>query len=531
MNQITSNESETLKPGKLKYTCPICHKHVKIESEKNLGKIVFRKLSCGDFTREKLIEVIESDKFKMVSIDGKEPFPFQYEGIEFVEKSQYKTLIADEMRLGKTIQALGSFAKHKDEMSPMLIVCKSALTIQFMQECLRWLKEPAFIISNSKHKLFKGFKIYIVSYDLLRRLDGNYFDELQVKLLVLDECQHIKGHQSKRTQQVRQLADKIKYIIALSGTPIKNRPSEYFPILNMLHPEVFRDRSTFLYNHVNTYNNGYGVKEEGLKHPAHFFDMTKGFIIRRTRNEVAPQMPKIQRQFKYIEFPDDFEDAYNETVRKFIKYMDSTDNPLDFKNYTNTLAYIAKMRHLCGLGKVDETYDYLDEFLLDTDRKITVFLHHQDVAMLLKSKLKENNRNYVEISSAQNTEEKMRAVDEFRNNPDVRILIASQLVAGEGLNLGFCQDFIMMERQWNPANEEQCESRFPDITKTGTVIGCYVVAIGTIDEYLSKLVEQKRAMFEQAMTGKDVKWEESSIIKELTEILLKEGRKQFNIKG
>lgn len=521
--------NKEIKHGKLKFKCPICDKPVRIESERPIGKVIMRSLSCGHFTREKLIEVIETE-FKMVSIDDKEPFPFQYEGIEFIEKSQFKTLVADEMRLGKTIQSLGAYLKHKDEMSPMLIVCKSALTLQFMYECLRWLKIPAFVITSSKHKLFPNFKIYIVSYDLLRRLPETYFDTVPFKLLILDECQHIKSHTSNRTNQVRKLADKIKYIIALSGTPIKNRPSEYFPILNILRPDMFRDRSSFLNNHVNTYNNGFQIKEEGLRNPKRFFELTKDFIIRRTREQVAPQMPKIMRDYRYIEFEEEFEDAYNETVRKFLKYMEDTGNPYDFKNYSNTLAYIAKMRHICGLAKVEETYNYLDEFLLSTERKITVFLHHLDVATLLKQKLTENKRNYKEISSNQSTEEKMKSIEEFRDNPDIRVLIASTLSAGEGLNLGFCQDFVMMERQWNPANEEQCESRFPDITKSGTILGCYMVAIGTIDEYLSRLVEQKRAMFVQAMEGKNVQWDETSIIKELTEILIKEGRKNFSIK-
>ena len=533
-NGIGNSESEVkLQTGKLVFRCPICNKRVNVEKERSIGKFILRTLSCTHVTREKLVEIVKNNRIQSLDINSEtgqpyEPYPFQYQGIEFIEKGQFRVLIADEMGLGKTVQALGALSLHTEFM-PALVVCKSTLTVQWMYESLRWSKLPGLIIKTGKDKLWPGFKLYLVSYDLLRRLPEDYFDSLGLRLVILDECQHIKNYQSKRTNCVRRICDTVKNVVALSGTPIKNKPSEYFPILNILRPERFRDRSTFIMREVETYSENGFPKEIGLKNPKRFFEETKDFIIRREMKEVLPDMPPLSRQFRYVEFDDGMEQAYKDTVQKFIKYMDETVNPFSFEDYSNTLAYIAKMRHICGLAKVNSVIDFLQEFCESTDRKITVFVHHLDVANLIKAGLDELKIKHLEIESKQDADEKMRNIEECKNDPSIRVLVASTLSSGEGLNLQFMSDGIMMERQWNPANESQCERRFERIGQVNKMNFHYFIAIGSgvIDEYLSKIIEQKRAMFHQAMTGEKINWNETEIIKELIEKIVQDGRKGF----
>lgn len=508
---------------KILFKCPQCGKSVETTREIPQGKSSLKFLSCGHVSKEKLVE-IKSDE--ITSLDGKKPYKFQNEGIEFIERSNFRALVADEMGVGKTIQALGAFKKHLDEFSPVLIICKSTLTVQWMQEAFRWIQIPAYIIRSGKSKLFPNFKIYIISYDLLRRLPENFFNEIKFNLIILDECQHIKAHESQRTNEVRKIVKSCNHIIALSGTPIKNRISEYYPVLNMIHPDYFRDRASFIYRWVDTYFDGYKMKEAGLRRPDEFFDLTKDFIIRRTRKDVLPDLPKLTRAFKYVEFENGFKESYEKIMRQFVNYMDSESDPFSFENYPNTLAYISKMRHLCGIAKVDATFDYLNDFLLETERKLVIFLHHHAVADMLKVMMKKGNISWLEISSQMGVEHKMTAIDEFKNGK-TQILLASTLSSGEGLNLQFCSDMLMMERQWNPANEEQCEARFVRIGQENPITATYVIAIDTIDEFLTQLIEKKRALFEQAMTGESIPWDESSVIKELTEIIYRKGREDF----
>ena len=115
-------------------------------------------------------------------------------------------------------------------------------------------------------------------------------------------------------------------------------------------------------------------------------------------------------------------------------------------------------------------------------------------------------------------------------NGSQRILIASSLASGEGLNLQKCSDCIMIERQWNPANEEQAEGRFARIDqKSNKITATYFVAVGTVDEFFSEIVERKREIVTKTLGGEAVKWDQSSLIKELSEILASQGGKRWGI--
>ena len=110
-----------------------------------------------------------------------------------------------------------------------------------------------------------------------------------------------------------------------------------------------------------------------------------------------------------------------------------------------------------------------------------------------------------------------------------RILIASTLAAGEGLNLQFCSDAILLERQWNPANEEQVEGRFHRFGQLNNVSVTYMIASGTIDEYFTELVEVKRGIVAATLDKKQIQWDQQSLMKQLAETLITKGRKGWSL--
>jgi SNF2 family DNA or RNA helicase len=163
-----------------------------------------------------------------------------------------------------------------------------------------------------------------------------------------------------------------------------------------------------------------------------------------------------------------------------------------------------------------------------------VFSHHQDVMMML-----ENNLNswceeggfskVLKLHSGLNGDERTRLVAEFRENPTRRVMLASTLAAGEGLNLQFCSDAILLERQWNPANEEQVEARFHRFGQLNNVSITYMLASGTIDEYFCELVEVKRSIVAATLDNKEIEWNQQSLMKELAEILISKGKKAWSM--
>jgi ERCC4-related helicase len=299
--------------------------------------------------------------------------------------------------------------------------------------------------------------------------------------------------------------------------------------------------------HVDT--NDYG-KLFGLKHPKRFRELTKDFIIRFRREEVLPDLPRIFRQFKLAEIEGDLLEQYMRIVAEFQNRMDEMEAGERPFIPQDMLGYMARMRRITGAAKVDEAVEYLEDFLLSCDRKIVVFLHHKETAAALMDKLTllckygtahpDRNKNGVitmeplniyepplQMHSGQSMEMRDQTLQEFKRGT-ARIMVAGTKIAGTGLNMQFCSDCMIMEREWNPSDEEQAEGRFPRPGSTADKINViYLVAAGTIDDFLTDIVEQKRQAVAQTLDGRPVSWSQDSLVAELGRALQKLGLKRW----
>lgn len=549
--------------AKIQHHCPTCNKVVTHTSEMKIGNMWIRTYQCGHTEAVTGVTTAQTDTLDITSMDGKHLFPFQLQGAQFAEASGIRCLIADEMGLGKTVQACAVAVAHPETL-PVFIFVKSGLRMQWMKEMIRWGDLTCQIIDGANSAFLKGMSGYIISQDTAWRIgyrlktkkeklaDSIKGDKaemikvgpditeiavkLGVKLVIIDECQQIKNSTSRRTIAIQKCCEKIPHVIALSGTPIKNNAAEYFPILNIIRPDKFPDKNQFVYGWCDTYYDGYSTKTAGVKNPKAFLDYTKDFIIRRERKDVLPDLPKIFRRNQFCELGEMVEEEYKKTIKDFNNYMDGND---DMDNAmlrsANILAYLSKMRHLTGLAKIDPICEYVEEFITSTSRKLFIFVHHKDVGQILATKLSKMAREWpaewgqriITLTSDMDAYARDQAVTDFKS-ADNRIMIGSTLASGEGLNLQFCSDCIMAERQWNPANEEQAEARFPRPGSTADKINAdYFIAVGTVDEFFSELVERKRQIVTATMAGEAAPWNESSLIKELADMVRQRGGQKW----
>jgi len=511
----------------LKASCPVCGKPA-IENYR-MGSMI--SLSCGHLIAAHKLggsKILD----EVVSSDGRTLFEYQKKGIQFVEEGNARVLIADEQGLGKTVQALGALRLHP-ELFPVLLVVKTTLKLQWFHEIIRWTGEQRIqLLQSSKDKALPGFKVYICTFDILK--NAGMFDllpaEFKIKTMIIDECQAIKNHLSERAKAVQMVAKDIEHIICLSGTPIKNHAGEYFTVLNLLQPSRFPSHKRYLDEYCDYYWNGYGTKVGGLTNPELFHMDTKDFIIRRTQKEVLPDLPEMNRALHHVELNKNFNDAYKSGMKELdeLFYAETQD-------IQSMIAVMTKLRRITGLSKVAECVDYIDDFVEGTtDRKIVVFVHHKSVAALLLKHLTElmASKNFMakplSLHSGLNGDQRAELVKEFKDGPS-RVMIASTLAAGEGLNLQFCSDSIMLERQWNPANEEQAEKRFHRIGQSNKVTVTYMLASETIDEYFTELVEQKRTIIKNTLDGETVAWDSNSLMKELAAVLISKGKGKWKL--
>lgn len=518
----------------LKKTCPKCNKEVSEVSRLKIGKSEILKLSCN--------HLIPIEQFNLSEAHYSEPFPdgrkllgYQIEGVKFTEQSGIRCLIADEQGLGKTIQALATIKHHKASLLPCLVTTKTKIKHQWLREIVGITgSRTVQVLSSSKDKALPGFDFYVITYDILK--SESVFDYIEIKSLILDECQAIKNHLSGRAKAVQKIVTNhsIEHIIALSGTPIKNNAGEYFTILNLLRPSRFPELSRYLRNYCDSYETPFGYKVGGLSRPDWFFNDTKDFIIRRTKSEVLKDLPKLTRHFHHVELSDkNLASAYGKASKELedLFYADEDENTT-----TAMIAVMTKMRQITGVSKVEAAVEFVTDHLLSTDRKIIVFVHHHIVRDMLIANLNNwlSDGGYLPALSLDGgmTSEKSDDVKmDFINSPDRKVLIASTLAAGEGLDglQKVCSDAIMLERQWNPANEEQAEARLDRFGQETAVSITYMLASETIDEYFTELVEQKRAIVAGTLDNKIVQWESQDLMRELASILVSKGKKKWTL--
>lgn len=467
----------------------------------------------------------EWDKNRCVLCNGYRLFPFQIEGAKFLEKANGRAGIFDEMGLGKTIQTF-AYIKFNPSCLSVLFIVKAGLRYQFCKQLLTWLgpKYVAQVINSSKDPLLPNLKCYIASYDVLRNFDLEKFEKVGIKTIILDECQAIKNVDSSRTQAVRKIAAKTPHIIPLSGTPWKNKGSEFFVSLNMLDPIKFNSFEQFKIKWVDYYWDGNKNREGGIAEPKQFKEYTKDIIIRRERADVMPELPLINRTKYYAEVPEHAREAYNKEAANLVSLVgdsaiDGTEN--SFKTQSQVMQSLIIMRQIVGLAKVPTTLELASEWMEDTDDKLVVFVHHKACGqMILKGMTDHSNKNdkypVLTLSADLNGEQRY-AVQEKFNNTKKCLLVASTLASGEGLNLQTGHTCIIHERQWNPANEEQVEGRFIRIGQLASSVNAiYVHGDDTIDTILDKIVDRKRIAFHNTMNNSMLaKWNESDIISEL----------------
>jgi SNF2 family DNA or RNA helicase len=385
----------------------------------------------------------------------------------------------------------------------------------------------------------------------------------QFKSIILDECQMIKNPASSRCRAIKKIASAWQRtgserpsVMGLSGTPIKNSAHEYAPILHLVNPTLYPSEQHFIQRETTPVGSGSRCI---LTYPDRFHEKTKGFIQRFTRAEVLPELPAISRMFRHAEMGGDVLERYKAVIKEFQEFMSDVEE-INFKDISNILGYFSRMRRLTGEAKVPAATEFVEEFLTSTDRKLVIFTHHNSTRKMLYAGLSrlidELNKSGeygtfelpLMLISDLTMEQRQDVLAEFKgvrtersydaeNKPvllevptgkNFRIMIASTQSAGEGLNMQFCSDCLMMERQWNPSNEEQAEARFPRPGQLADkIMATYLIAAGSIDDFLTELVERKRSILHATLDNVETIWDESDLMRDLADVLNRNGLKKW----
>jgi len=478
------------------------------------------------------------DRLSSVLPYGRELYPFQYAGVRFVELSDGRAIIGDDMGIGKTIQALAYSALHR-ELWPVLVICPANVKYNWAKEIRAWLPDATVQVVEGRKHSFDRTDFTVVNYDLVSYVQDG-LEKIGANLVIIDESHYLKnkGTKSKpvkRTVACMSVAEKAKSVLCLSGTAITNRPAELFTTLEMVKPSEYKDQYwPYVKRYCNAYHNGFAWDVKGSSNMDELHEKLRDIMIRRLKEEVLPELPDKVRQFiPAVPSESDlakYKKSHRSWIRRYESYMQRGGTPKGF-----VLTMLTDLRHEAGKLKVSPTVDWLENYKSQNpDTPVVVFFHHRDVGQGVLNEMarRGNQKGYDKLNH-----KRWRVID--GNTPPIKRekyieqfqmgaidgLLCSTVAAKEGITLTAADTVLFIEREWVPGWEEQAEDRIRRIGAEGkdTVWAIYLSVVGTIDERFDRIVESKREVVTSILNGGDDYETRTNIGKELIKEMVEAG--------
>lgn len=444
-------------------------------------------------TEKEKTKVAVTKKLKHINGDL---YPFQKEGVHFIENNNGRALIADEMGLGKTVQALAWLEAHP-EKRPAIIVVPASLKLNWAKEAAQWMSKPKVeILSGTTPSKITG-DIIIINYDILR----HWIPQLRKKrpqVLITDECHYYKSNKANRTKAVKLIAKNIPHIIALSGTPIVNKPIEAYNALRLIREDLFGNYQYFINRFCNPKWNGFGWDYGGATHTEELHNLlTSTVMIRRLKRDVLPQLPPKARSFVPVTLYNRKE--YRDAEGDFITYLLETKGREAARKASNAeaLAKIEALKQLAVKGKIEECLSWIEDFL-ENGEKLVVFATHRSV---IETVMKRFGEIAVKIDGSVSLTDRNKAVQAFQENDKIRLFVGNIKAAGVGLTLTAASNVAFLELPWTPGDLSQAEDRCHRIGQKDSVNIWFLLATDTIEERIAHILDEKKKVLDAVLDG------------------------------
>jgi hypothetical protein len=426
---------------------------------------------------------------------GGELKPFQRAGVRYL-LAQRRAFLSDEQGLGKTIEAIATL--ELDAGFPAIVVCPASLKLNWMRELERWLpgRSRQALAGGGAGAPVPHADVTVVNYDIVAtRLEG--LRALRPRALVLDESHYCKNAAAKRTQAVQRLAAGVHrdgLVLALTGTPVLNRPAELISQLRIL-------------GRLGDFGSGaqFGRRFRGADaHLRLHWHLRSRCFVRRLKADVLPQLPAKTRAVVPVEL--DNETEYRLAERDVVAWLQS--QPLDLGELDAKVAAALRAERLVRLnalkllaarGKLHAALGWIHDFCSSGER-LVVFAHHQEIQRAVLDRFPAA----LHILGADTPGARDMALRAFQagDRDGNQLIVCSIEVAGQGLTLTRSSSVVFLELDWTPAKHDQAEDRCHRIGQKDAVNASYLLAAGTIDETISKLLEHKRAVIGAVTDGR-----------------------------
>jgi superfamily II DNA or RNA helicase len=445
--------------------------------------------------------------------------PYQLAGLswlQFLRQYGLGGLLADDMGLGKTLQTLAHILLEKEQgrlQTPALVIAPTSLVHNWTAEAARFAPglRTLQLHGTERRRDFERIArsdLVVTSFALLSRDVELLNEQMQGKefhLLIVDEAQNVKNPRTQSAAAIRMLG--ATHRLALTGTPMENHLGELWAQFDWLAPGLLGDQSSFsrLYR--------VPIEKHGdEERRAHLTARIRPFVLRRRKDEVAPELPPRTEIERYVALEGGQRELYeavrasmHERVRRAL-----AEQGIE-RSQVLVLDALLKLRQVCcdprlvdlasaraagESAKLDLLLDMLDGLLAE-GRRVLVFSQFTSMLALIEKALCERGIRYALLTGE--TRDRARAVEQFQQG-EVPLFLLSLKAGGTGLNLTAADTVIHYDPWWNPAVEAQATDRAHRIGQDKPVFVYRLLCAGTIEERMRSLQERK-AKLAQALLG------------------------------
>ena len=510
------------------------------------------------FKENKKITVKElSNDYDFHSVDNKdELFEFQKEGVRKMLNMNSNILLADSMGLGKTPQG-SMYLRYKENSLPAIIICPASLKLNWQKEIKHWAGLKSYVINGKtpeylSEEFIKKYPVWIINYDILGSEDKNEKLEEQkrkeyckendlkyrkktlkvygwcdtiieknFKTIICDEAQALGESTTIRTRAVSQICEglpKSKKIM-ISGTPYETRTSQFYSLLHIIDPKEFNNEWKYKYRYCDPVKTFFGWKFDGLSNAEELHNIISKFMIRRLKEDVLKDLPPKIRSIIPLQITENERKIYIETDKELEDAIVNKE--------TNVLSKMAKLKQVAFQVKKNSAIQFIKDYI-ENMGKLVVFIWHIESYNIL---MKEFEKIAVGINGGVSIQDRNKAVEEFQNNPKIKLFVGQIKSAGTGLTLTASSCTVFLEFGTTAPQHLQAEDRVHRIgQKADSVLAQYLILEDSIEQDCMNTLNKRAKHLEAVLDGKYDSQDMFKIEDDMSEDIIKEYKRRKMIK-
>ena len=439
-----------------------------------------------------------------------------YEWLKVLNNYGFGGILADDMGLGKTLQLLSvvlDYVQNEKDPKPIMVVCPSSLTLNWQNEIEKFTPDLTSIVihggAEERKRQIKSIpnnNIVITSYDLLKR-DIDIYKEInyEFKFIIADEAQYIKNSNTQNAKAIKEINAQTRY--ALTGTPIENSLSELWSIFDFIMPGYL-----FGYRKFKELYEMPIVRDEDKMAMKKLKMLIEPFILRRIKTEVLTELPDKTITVLNNEMQDEQQKIYMSYMQNAKnEAMEEINNNGFEKSQIKILALLMRLRQICchpGLfledykgesSKLNQCIEVIKD-AVESGHKILLFSSYTGMFPMIEKELKKENIEYCKLTGQTKVGERIKLVDEFNENENLKVFLISLKAGGTGLNLIGADMVIHYDPWWNISAENQATDRTYRIGQKKNVQVYKLITKNSIEEKIYELQERKAKLIDNMLS-------------------------------